>query len=112
MMTISLKRLRFFAHHGLYEGERKTGNEFEVNMSVSFDTRTTIITRVQETIDYVTLARIVKEKMSSPQDLLETIAMRIAEKVHHDFPHVKRIEVSIDKLNPPIEQFTGQTGVT
>jgi dihydroneopterin aldolase len=71
-----------------------------------------MITGIAETIDYVRLAGIVREKMNSPHDLLETIAMRIAEQVHSDFPQVKHIEISIEKLHPPIEQFTGQTGVT
>jgi dihydroneopterin aldolase len=36
VITIELKQLRFLAYHGLYAEERKTGNEFEINLSVSF----------------------------------------------------------------------------
>ena len=35
MISIELKRLRFLAYHGLYAEEKKTGNEFEVNLVVN-----------------------------------------------------------------------------
>jgi dihydroneopterin aldolase len=111
LITIELKRLRFFAHHGLYAGERRTGNEFEVNLLVSYLPSTAMITDVTDTIDYVELVNIVSGKMNTPEDLLETLAMGIAEQVHVRFPQVKHVDIEIVKLYPPIEKFNGQTGV-
>ena len=34
-ITIELKGLRFFAYHGLYAEEQKTGNEFEIDLFVT-----------------------------------------------------------------------------
>ena len=111
LITIELKALRFFALHGLYSEERKTGNEFEVTLSVSYSPVTDIITSVTDTIDYVALFDIVNRKMRQPADLLETVVMHIAEEVHAAFPQVKRVEAAILKLHPPIPGFTGHTGV-
>ena len=35
-MTIELKGLRFFAEHGMYVEERKVGNQFEIDLEVSY----------------------------------------------------------------------------
>ena len=37
VLTVYLNEVRFFAYHGLFEEEQKTGNEFEVNFAVSSD---------------------------------------------------------------------------
>jgi len=36
LITLHLEKLQFFAYHGLYEEEKKLGNEFELNISASF----------------------------------------------------------------------------
>ena len=51
MVTIKLKQLRFFAHHGLYEEERKVSNEFIVDLEVSFVSPVPVITKMNETIN-------------------------------------------------------------
>jgi dihydroneopterin aldolase len=111
LLTIELKNLRFFARHGLYAEEIKIGNEFEVNLSVSYLAETIVITDIAETINYVSLYELIKAVMQKPTPLLETVAMAIAEKIHQDFPQVKKISVSISKLHPPIEKFIGEVGV-
>jgi 7,8-dihydroneopterin aldolase/epimerase/oxygenase len=111
-MTIELKQLRFFGHHGLYKEERKTGNEFEVNVSVSYITGPEIITELSSTINYAVLFETVRNRMKQPTDLLETLVMLIGEDIHEKFPQVKEVIVSVLKLHPPINQFTGNVGVT
>ena len=72
MVTIKLHKLRFFAHHGLYEEERKVANEFVVDLEVSFEPASPVIVKMNETINYVKLYEIVKKYMLPPQDLIET----------------------------------------
>jgi dihydroneopterin aldolase len=110
-ITISLTRLRFFAYHGLYAEERKTGNEFEVNLSVSYTPDQKVITELEHSINYVTLHELIKSEMQQHRDLLETFVMELAEKIHDSFPVVKKVEISIDKLHPPIAKFSGNVGV-
>ena len=111
LITIELKQLRFFAFHGLYEEEKKTGNEFEINMSVGFIPHSGTITDLQETVNYAGLYTLLRSEMQKPRALLETVVMEITELVHASFPIVKKVDITITKLHPPIARFTGTVGV-
>lgn len=111
VMTIQLNELRFLAKHGLYAEELKTGNEFEVSLSVDHIPVEGIITDLSATVNYVKLYELVKGRMQQPTALLETVAMEITEAIFAAFPSVTKTELSITKLNPPIVGFTGNVGV-
>jgi 7,8-dihydroneopterin aldolase/epimerase/oxygenase len=111
VITIELKRLRFFAYHGLYAEERKTGNEFEINLSVSYQPSSGTVTDISDTVDYAVLYEMLKKEMQDPRHLLETFLMEVAEIIHASFPQIKKIEISIAKLHVPITKFTGTAGV-
>jgi 7,8-dihydroneopterin aldolase/epimerase/oxygenase len=111
LLTIELKQLYFFAHHGLYAEERKTGNEFEVNLIVSYQPSSGTITDISDTVNYVQLYDLLKTEMQKPRHLLETFVMEVAELTHAAFSQIKKIEISITKLHPPIAKFTGIVGV-
>jgi len=110
LITIELKNLRFFAFHGLYAEERKTGNEFEINLSVSFQPSSGTITGISDTVNYSALYSLLKTEMQKPRHLLETFLMEVAEIIHASFPQIKKIEISITKLHVPIVKFTGTAG--
>ena len=107
-ITIELKQLRFFAFHGLYKKEKELGGQFEVNLAVSFYPGINIIKSIKKTINYELLFDLLKAEMQIPRDLLETLAMELAEKINKQFPEVKKICIDIIKLNPPIPSFTGK----
>ena len=111
LITIELKQLHFFAYHGLYAEERKTGNEFEVNLTVSYKPLTGTITDIADTVDYGELYKLLKTEMQKPRELLETLVMEITEIIHISFPQIKRIEISVSKLHLPITKFRGMVGV-
>lgn len=111
LISIELKQLRFYAYHGLYPEERKTGNEFEVNVSVSFQHNGPVISSLKDTVNYEKLYQLVKEVMVEPRDLLETLAMEMADKIHALFPGTQKIMVGVTKMHLPIEGFTGSAHV-
>lgn len=110
-MTIALNELHFFAFHGLYPEEQKTGNEFEVNLEVQYEVGDSPLLRLESTVNYERLFEMVKNQMKGREDLLETVAMKIADTIHHEFPVVKEITIRIEKLHPPIRQFTGHVAI-
>jgi dihydroneopterin aldolase len=112
LLTISLNNVRFRAYHGLYPEERKKGNDFVVNMQVSYQPNAGIITALEDTIDYSELFNVINTVMLQPVDLLETVVQTIAHDVHKRFPQVKGVTVSVEKLNPPIDKFTGSSAVS
>ena len=111
LLTISLNNVRFRAYHGLYPEERQKGNDFVVNMQVTYAPRTGMITALEDTIDYASLFEIINASMQKPVDLLETLVQAMAQAVHQKFPQVKEIAVSVEKLNPPIDKFSGTAAV-
>ena len=113
MGTISLEGLQFFAHHGFYEKEQKTGNKFSVDilLKVDFDEAATE-DDLQKTVNYEDVYRIVSEEMKIPSRLLENIIHRIFGKIQTTFPQVQGIKASITKYNPPIGGVCNKARVT
>jgi dihydroneopterin aldolase len=111
VIYIELKQLRFLAYHGLYAEERKTGNEFEINLSVAYKPASGIITGISDTVNYSELYSLLKTEMQKPRHLLETFLMEVSEIIHLAFPQIKKIQISITKLHVPIAKFTGTAGV-
>ncbi len=109
--TISLHNVRFRAYHGLYPEERQKGNDFVVNMDVIYTPASRLITDISETIDYARLYSIMNTVMEKPVDLLETVAQSICHEVRQAYPQVQKVSVEVQKLNPPIDNFTGVSAV-
>jgi dihydroneopterin aldolase len=111
LLSISLHNVRFRAYHGLYPEERQKGNDFVVNLEVGYTPESDLINALEETIDYAQLFDIINITMQEPVDLLETLVQKIAIKVQQRFAAVKEIVVSVEKINPPIDQFSGSASV-
>jgi 7,8-dihydroneopterin aldolase/epimerase/oxygenase len=112
LMTVELRSLRFFGEHGMYAEEKKVGNEFEVDVLISFEAPENPITLIDDTVNYMEVYRIVEAEMQDRKQLLETCAMRICDDLLPVFPRIKKAFVSIKKMAPPITNFTGSVGVS
>lgn len=112
VFTIQLQNLRFFAEHGMYEEERSVGNEFEVNISLTIKAPKEKVSSLEETINYVEVYRITKDLFSHRNALLESLAMEMADALKQQFGFIKKVEIGIAKLHPPITGFTGSVSVT
>lgn len=111
-LTITLNQLRFHAYHGLYAEEKNAGNDFVVNLVVSYLPGQNIVNALDETIDYGALFAILKSEMQRPRHLLETFVMETAEIIHTRFPAIRHIEISMEKVQVPLSGFTGTAQVT
>lgn len=111
MVTIELKDLRFFAHHGVTEEERNTGNEYIVNLQVLYDVEDKEFNELEDVINYEVLFDIVRKRMMVPTLLLEKVCKSTIRKINHKFPAVHEIIMSIHKLNAPIPYLDGTVGV-
>ncbi len=111
MLTIHLHNLKFFAYHGLYEEEKKTGNNFEMNVDVIADIPGDI-TKLEHTVDYAVVYQIIENRMKKPTALLETLLQDLAEKIREHDNRIKSISITIKKLSAPIKNFNGIVGVS
>lgn len=97
---IRLRGLRAFAHHGVFDHERKNGQEFIIDLDVRIPLGG-LNDDVNNTINYGTLADDVVAAVSSePVDLIETVAERIAAVVLGHGAHSVRVE--LHKPSAPI----------
>jgi len=111
MLTIQLRNLHFFAYHGLFEQEKKTGNNFELDVDIKVDAPAKI-TSLKQTLDYVIVYEMIEKRMEKPTALLETVAQELVEKIHELDNRVKSVAITIRKLAPPIKNFKGYVGIS
>ena len=111
MFTIHLNKLVFFANHGLYEEEKKTGAEFEVDVAIHFNPAARV-TSIHHTINYANAYAVIKKQMEEPVPLLETLVENITDAIHLMDERISAIDISVKKLNPPIINFTGNVAVS
>ena len=111
MFTIHLNKLAFFAHHGMHDEEAITGTSFEIDVSVQFDAEGKI-SSLHQTINYAAVYNVIKKHMAHPVALLETLAQNITEDIYLLDKRISTINISINKLHPPIRNFIGSVGVS
>ena len=111
MLTIHLSNLIFHAYHGIYKEEKIVGNDFEVNVEVTFDANYEII-NINQTIDYVALHGIIKKIMDTPTPLIETVVQEMATQIKLFDTRITSVKVSVKKLNPAISNFEGTVGIS
>ena len=103
MGIIKVENIRVFAHHGCLKEETTIGSDYRVDLEVEANLKTSAKTdKLSDTVDYVFLNRIVREEMSQPSYLLETVGKRILDRIFKDDTLVDKATVWVSKLNPPI----------
>ncbi len=111
MITISLQQLEFFAYHGIYPEERTKGNDFVVNVVLSYQPSVIPIQHINETINYEVVFAIVAECMQRSTPLLETLATEMVMLLVQRFNNLEKASVEICKKNPPVEGWKGSAAV-
>jgi 7,8-dihydroneopterin aldolase/epimerase/oxygenase len=110
---ITLTGLRVRGHHGVYEHEKRDGQEFLVDVTVWLDLdRAAATDDVAETLHYGELATRVAEIVAGePRDLIETVGAEIADDVMTD-GRAHAVEVTIHKPHAPIPLDFADVAVT
>ena len=101
--TIRLEQLRFHAYHGVLPQERKTGNDYVVNLSIGYDFSPAMLSdEVSDTLNYAEVYQLVEQEMAVPSNLLERVAGRICDRLNRRFAGINDIKLRITKVNPPM----------
>ena len=100
---ITLRGLRARGYHGVFEHERRDGQEFVIDAVLWTDTTAAAAgDDLAGTADYGALAgRLVAVVTGEPVDLIETLASRLAAACLAD-PAVREAEVTVHKPQAPI----------
>ncbi len=100
---ITLTGLRASGFHGVFERERREGQEFVIDLTVHLDLAPAAAgDELAHTVHYGILAEeVVAAVQRDPVDLIETVAERVAATaLAHEA--VQSVEVTIHKPNAPI----------
>ncbi|HLU96572.1 MAG TPA: dihydroneopterin aldolase [Thermobifida alba] len=110
---ITVRGLRARGRHGVFDFERREGQEFVVDVVLAVDTRPAARTDdVSDTVDYGELSdRLVAVVEGEPVNLIETLAQRLAD-VCLASPRVVEAEVTVHKPEAPIRHRFDDVSVT
>jgi len=110
---IRLTGLRVRGHHGVLAAERRDGQDFVVDVTLSLDLRAAGGSDdLADTVDYGALAQALAEVVEGePLDLLEALAGRLAEVCLSD-PRVGSAEVTVHKPAAPLGRAFSDVSVT
>ncbi|SED50071.1 dihydroneopterin aldolase [Rhodococcus jostii] len=100
---IELRGLKVRGNHGVFEHEKRDGQDFFVDITVWIDLAAAAASDdLADTLDYGGLAERAAAIVAGPsRDLIETVAAEIADGVMAD-PRVRSTEVVLHKPSAPI----------
>ena len=101
---IELRGLRVRGTHGVFDHEKRDGQDFLVDLVLWTDfTAATASDDLADTVDYGALALFARDVVAGPScDLIETVASRIADGVMEMAPDAHAVEVTLHKPQAPI----------
>ncbi len=110
---LTITGVECFAHHGVFDFERREGQAFVIDLTLGFDTAPAAVSdELQDTVDYGTLVGRVKAAVESdPVDLIETVAQRISDVCLAE-SRVEWARVTIHKPGAPIEATFADVALT
>lgn len=109
---VCLQGVRFHARHGVLPQEQTVGGDFLVSARCEVDMTGAVgHDRLEGTLDYGALYRVIRREMDVPSQLLEHVAGRIGRAVFSEFPQVKSMDLTVTKLNPPMGADCAGAGV-
>lgn len=104
-MTIEIRGLEVYAHHGCYAEERTVGGRFVVDADLVVGSDAVARTDdVSTTLNYVDACRLAAEVLSRPRHTLEALAADLAARMAESFAArgLRGGWVRVRKFAPPI----------
>ena len=110
---LSVTGIECFAHHGVFDFERREGQVFVVDLVLGIDTRPAAASDdLVDTVNYGTLVADVKAAVErDPVDLIETVAQRITDVGRWD-TRVEWARVPLHKPDAPIDATYSDVALT
>lgn len=111
LVTVRLTGVRARGHHGVFDFERRDGQEFVVDAVLDVR-RPSSDDDLATTVDYGALAAAIAANVGrDPVDLIETLAARVADEcLGH--PFVERATVTVHKPQAPMPVAVADVAVT
>ena len=100
---VEVTGIEVWAHHGVFEEERREGQPFLIDVSWRFDaTQAARTDALESTIDYGKVTHVIVEEVQcDPVDLIETLVHRLARVLLEKFP-MDEVRITVHKPQAPI----------
>lgn len=114
MDKISIKNLEVFAHHGVFEDEKMTGQNFYLDCDCFLDTRAAGESDdLAEALDYGALAERLSRLFAWEDfDLIEAAAHYCAMNLLREYPLIRSLTLTVRKPSAPIDLSLDYPAVT
>lgn len=101
---IELRGLRARGNHGVFDHEKRDGQEFIVDVTLWVDLSAAARSDdLADTVDYGSLAQLAHDVIAGPaRDLIETVGAEIADAVMAGDERISACEVTVHKPSAPI----------
>lgn len=111
---ITLTGLRVRGNHGVFEHEKRDGQDFLVDVTAWLELAQAAATDdLADTLHYGELAeKVAKVVAGPPRDLIETVATEIADDLMRWDSRLHAVEVTVHKPNAPIPLTFADVAVT
>jgi len=111
--SLAVRGIAVHGHHGVFDFERREGQEFVIDVVLGVDTRSAARSDdLHDTVDYGTLVDQVRSAVANdPVDLIETLAQRIADVCLRN-DQVANVEVTVHKPHAPIQAMFDDVALT
>jgi dihydroneopterin aldolase len=110
---LSIIGIECYAHHGVFEFEKRDGQTFVIDLSLGVATAPAALSDdLRDTVDYGSLVESVKAAVEhDPVNLIETLAQRIADVCLLD-GRVEWARVTVHKPDAPLEATFSDVALT
>ncbi|MDO5752925.1 dihydroneopterin aldolase [Arthrobacter sp.] len=111
---ITLKGVTAIGYHGVFAHEKRDGQPFITDAVLHLDVGAAAATDdLALTANYGAVAETIVSMVTGDAfDLIETLSVRMAEKILADYPVLKAVEVTVHKPKAPIQVPFGDVSIT
>lgn len=111
---ITIKGIKGFGYHGLFDFERRDGQDFYVDIEVALNLQEASKSdNLDDSIDYGLLTTIAREEIEGePVNLIERLAGKIADRIILQFPQSNSVAVTVHKPSAPVSEDFADIAVT
>jgi dihydroneopterin aldolase len=114
MDKISIKGIEGYGFHGVFDYEKRDGQNFYVDLDIEIDlNRASKSDNLEDTVNYALFTIIAREVIEGePVDLIERVAGMIADKILEVSPKIERVAVTVHKPKAPVDEKVDDISVT
>ena len=103
-----------YGFHGLFENERKNGQDFYVDLILNLDLASAAQSdAIEDTVNYAEITDLVVEEVTGDRvALIEKLAGRIADRIRSKYPQVAAVSITVHKPQAPVNAQVKDISVT